>query len=165
MGDMLQIAEKEEWNAWKFIIQHERVLMEYYDRRGQYEWGTLDYADLVKRHGQYYEMGKEEEGIFKMQAQDFKVTITAMGSKTATGDFRKQMDMYMEEHCEGDWIMAPCGCMVKKGWPTQERETDESPKEDVKLGGQGGVGGQGGRTGYGGIDGQGGLGGHGRGKE
>ena len=148
--DMLQVAEKEEWTALRFIMEHERELMEYYDRRGQYGWDTLSYGDLVIRHGQYYEMDKEEEEQFRMQVQNDKFKPTAMGSKMATKAFRKQMDIYLEAHGGDDGIMAPCGCVLTREWTAQGREMDESPKEEEGHGEcQGGLGGHGGGKGSG----------------
>ena len=129
--------------------------MEYHDRRGQYRWDTLSYTDLVIRHSQYYEMDKEEEERFRMQAQNAKFKITPMGLKSATKAFRKQLDTYLEAHGGDDGIMAPCGCMLTKGWMVQEREIDESTKEEERFGGQDGHVGHGGGPGYGELEGQG----------
>ena len=88
IGDMLQIAEKERWSTWQFITLHDKVLLEYHDRRGQYGWETYDQEEMKERHHQYYELDEKEEEVLKMEGQDFKVKITAMGSKTATVDFK-----------------------------------------------------------------------------
>ncbi len=89
--------------------------LEYHDRRGQYTWDVYDYADITEKHARYYALGKEEEEVYKVEGSDFKITITAMGSKTASGGLqtRKSMEDYMEEHVGHNLVLAPCGCLVE----------------------------------------------------